>query len=88
MGEVERVYTIPLRDAYTAPRKKRAKVAVRIVREFIKRHMKVEVVKISPELNEIIWSRSAEKPPRRVKVRAKVIEEGVAEVEPAEAGES
>ncbi|HDD33882.1 MAG: 50S ribosomal protein L31e [Thermoprotei archaeon] len=88
MSEVERVYTIPLRDAYTAPRKKRAKVAVRIVRDFIKRHMKVEVVKISPKLNEIIWSRSAEKPPRRVKVRAKVIEEGVAEVEPAEAGGS
>ena len=62
MGEVERVYTIPLRDAYTAPRKKRAKVAMRIVREFIKRHMKVEVVKISPKRraesrSELKWLR-------------------------------
>lgn len=88
MSGVERVYTIPLRDAYAAPRKKRAKVAVRIVREFIKRHMRVEVVKISPKLNEALWSRSAEKPPRRARVKAKVVEEGVAEVELAEAGES
>ncbi len=80
---VERVYVIPLRDAYRAPRKKRAKVAIRIIREFVKRHLKVEEVKIGNDVNEYVWSRSIEKPPRRVKVKV-VKEEDVAEVSLAE----
>ena len=80
---VERVYVIPLRDAYRAPRKKRAKVAIRIIREFVKRHLKVEEVKIGNDVNEYVWSHSIEKPPRRVKVKV-VKEEDVAEVSLAE----
>lgn len=80
---IERIYVIPLRDAYRAPRKKRAKVAIRIIREFVKRHLKVEEVKIGNDVNEYVWSRSIEKPPRRVKVKV-VKEEDVAEVSLAE----
>lgn len=82
----ERVYTIPLRDAYRAPATKRAKVAVRLVKEFVLRHVKADVVKISPTLNEVLWARGIGKPPRRVKVRVNVSEEEemkVAQVEPA-----
>ena len=89
--EEERVYTIRLADAYRAPRTKRAKVAIRLIREFVSRHLKADVVRISPELNEKIWSRGIKKPPRKVKVKVKVTSEDeirVAEVELAEGSEA
>ncbi len=63
------IHTIPLRDAWKAARKKRAARAVRIVKEYAKRHSKRENVKIGLELNHKIWERGAEKPPRRVRVQ-------------------
>ncbi|MEM2739253.1 MAG: 50S ribosomal protein L31e [Candidatus Bathyarchaeia archaeon] len=84
----ERIYTIPLRDAWRAPWTDRAPTAVKIVKRFIERHLRVEAeegsrVRISEELNRLIWSRGREKPPRRVKVRV-VKEEDVYTVYPAE----
>ncbi|MGQ4870323.1 MAG: 50S ribosomal protein L31e [Candidatus Thorarchaeota archaeon] len=67
----ERIYTVPLRKAYwTGSRLRRAKRAVRILREFIERHMKPEEIHIQPEVNEKIWSRGIQKPPRRIRIRA------------------
>ncbi len=83
----EGIYTIPLRDAYRAPWTKRAKVAVRLVREFVARHVKPDIVKIDPEVNELIWSRGIKRPPRRIRVKVVVREEEgvrVAEVKPVE----
>ena len=71
---LERSYVVPLRKAYSVPRKKRANVAVRILREFVARHTKADEVWISNRVNEYIWSRSAEKPPRRVPISVKVYE--------------
>jgi len=68
-GEHRRSYTISLRKAYSVPRPKRAKVAVRLVREFVERHLhNPEKVVIHEKVNEELWSRSIEKPPRRIKV--------------------
>lgn len=78
---LERIYTIPLRRAYYVPRKKRANKAIRLIREFVKRHLHVTEVKISQELNEYIWSRNCEKPPRKVKVIVKKIDEDTATVD-------
>jgi large subunit ribosomal protein L31e len=80
----ERFYTIPLGKAWLVPPNKRAPKAIRIIRDFIKRHMKLEAKKeaeegeeaepkrliISNEVNERIWSRGIEKPPRKIRVRA------------------
>lgn len=66
----ERVYTIPLGRVWISPRKKRSPRAVRIVRAFIQRHMKPEALVVSNEVNERIWGRGIEKPPRRLRVRA------------------
>ena len=67
----ERIYTVPLRKAYwTGSRLKRANRSVRILKEFVERHMKPEELLIQPEVNEIIWSRGMQKPPRRVRIRA------------------
>ena len=85
----ERIYTIPLRRAWDVPRKKRAPKAMRIIKAFIKRHMKVGELTIDEEgeeeggriiidneVNEKIWNRGIEKPPRRVRIRAAKDEEG------------
>jgi len=65
---LKRLYIVPLVKAWAAPRKKRVPRAVRLLKEFAKRHMKAEEVWISNAVNEILWRRGIEKPPRRVKV--------------------
>jgi large subunit ribosomal protein L31e len=79
----ERVYTIPLGKALVRPPKKRAPRAIQLIRAFITKHMKLEIrleeeeeegelpkLTISKEVNEKIWGRGIEKPPRKVRVRA------------------
>jgi large subunit ribosomal protein L31e len=90
----ERFYTIPLRKAWISQRKKRAPRAMRIIRSFVEKHMKIrtevegeeeaEVLVISNEVNEKIWSRGIEKPPRKIRVRAVKDKEGVITVHLAE----
>jgi len=90
----ERFYTIPLRKAWIYPRKKRAPKAMRIVKGFVRKHMKLrtevegeeeaEKLVISDEVNEKIWGRGIEKPPRKIRVRAVKDKEGVITVHLAE----
>jgi len=72
----EKFYTINLKDVWKAPRIKRAPKAVKIVKDFVKRRMKVDDVKISNAVNEAIWKRSIKKPPRKIKIRAVKDKEG------------
>ena len=89
----EKIYTIPLGRAWMSPRKKRAPKAIRLIKSFIQRHMKIkteveeeeaERLVISNEVNEKIWSRGIEKPPRKIRVRATKDKEGVITVYLAE----
>ena len=66
----ERIYIIPLAKARRGPRNKRAKKAIRYFREFMERHFKPESLIISQEVNEKIWARGIQKPPRKIKIRA------------------
>ena len=67
----ERIYTVPLRRAYwTGSRLRRSNRAVRILKKFVERHMKPEELLIQPEVNERIWNRGIQKPPRRIRIRA------------------
>lgn len=72
----ERIYTIPLRRAWISPRKKRTPRAVRLVKAFIQRHMKPDALVMSNEVNERLWRRSIQKPPRKIRVRAVRDKEG------------
>jgi len=72
----ERTYTIPLRRAWVSPRNKRAPKAIRLVKSFVQRHMKPEALVVRNEVNERIWSRGIENPPRRIRVRAVKDREG------------
>lgn len=82
--EEERVYTIPLRKVWSVPRTQRAPRAIRAVREFVGQHMKArtEDVWVDPRLNEILWARGREKPPRRVQVKVIKLEDETVEVSP------
>ena len=65
----ERIYTINLRkDFIKVARWRRANRAIRFIKNFIKRHLKVEEVRIGKDLNEYVWYRSRENPPARVRV--------------------
>jgi large subunit ribosomal protein L31e len=86
----ERFYTIPLGKAWIAPRKKRAPKAARIVKSFVMKHMKVQTeaegeeeperLVIDNEVNEKLWNRGIEKPPRKIRVRVVKDKEGVVTV--------
>ena len=66
----ERIYIIPLAKARKGPRTKWANKSVRYLKEFMERHFKPESLIISQEVNERIWSRGIQKPPRKLRVRA------------------
>ncbi len=85
----ERTYTIPLGKALIRPPKKRAPRAMHMIRAFITKHMKLTAtlgddeeeqelpaLVISKEVNEKVWSRGIEKPPRKIRVRAAKDSEG------------
>ncbi len=80
VSELERVYTIPLRDAHHGKRSKRADRAVRNVRDFLTRHMKSQNIWISGEVNEALWARGKYTIPSKIRVRATRFADGVVEV--------
>jgi len=82
----ERVYTVPLGRVWLVPRKGRSPKALRMLRGFIQRHMKIadDSLVISNEVNEKIWSRGIEKPPRKIRIRAVKDKEGTVTVRLAE----
>jgi len=93
----ERIYTIPLGKAWIMPPNKRAPRAMRIIRGFVTKHMKLETageeeeeetpkrLVINSDVNEKVWSRGIEKPPRKIRVRAAKDKEGNITVYLAEA---
>lgn len=79
-NKIEREYVIPLRSkCKRVPRYKKTNKAIKTIREFLVRHMKIRdrdlsKIKIDKYLNEEIWFRGIKKPPAKIKV--KVIKEG------------
>ena len=69
MATIERIYTIPLRrGTLLAPRTRRAKKAILVLRKFIAHHMKSEDISLSQTLNEHIWQNGMRNPILRVTV--------------------
>ena len=77
-----RFYTIPLQKALVRPPKKRAPRAMQLIKIFVTKHMKLTMkvseeeeeeelpqLVISKEVNEKVWDRGIEKPPRKIKTR-------------------
>ena len=87
--ELERVYVVPMRRGFLkVPAYRRAKKAIKTLKEFLAKHMKVEdrnlsKVKIDIYLNNEIWFKGIKKPLSKVKVLAKKID-GIVYAELAE----
>jgi ribosomal protein L31E len=79
----EREYIINLRsEVLKAPRYKRTPKAIKALKMFIARHMRVaerdvEKVKLSKWLNLEMWHRGIQNPPMKVKVKVKKVGENV-----------
>jgi len=91
----EKTYTIPLAKALIMPPRKRVPRAIRMIKAYIRKHMKVPLraeddeeapkITLTNQLNERIWGRGIEKPPRKIRVRATKDKDGNVTVHLAEA---
>jgi large subunit ribosomal protein L31e len=81
MSEIEenltRVYTINLGKAWITPQYKRTDRVINMIKEFAKKHMKSEEIKIDQDLNRQIWRRGKTNPPRKVRVKMVKDEDGM-----------
>ncbi|MGC8569290.1 MAG: 50S ribosomal protein L31e [Nitrososphaeria archaeon] len=68
----ESLVTVSFRKVYSLPVYKRSRKAVRRLRREIMRKFKVNEVKISPEVNEALWSRGDKLEIRRISVKVNV----------------
>lgn len=86
--EIERIYVIPLRRAKVGRSSLAAPRAVKEVRSFLTKHMKVDSddVWIDDSLNRELWSRGKFKIPSKIRVRAVKFEDGVVEATIPELG--
>jgi large subunit ribosomal protein L31e len=79
----ERILVVNMKQLVRVPRTQRAPRASRLLQSIIARVTKANEVKISNEVNEILWSRGIEKPPRKIKVKLVKDEEGIVTAFPA-----
>jgi len=84
--KITREYVIPLRERGRAvPSYKKTPKAIKTIKEFLVRHMKIEnrdlsKIKIDKYLNEQMWFRGIKKPPAKIKVKA-IKEKDIVKVE-------
>lgn len=84
MAKIERTYNIPLRKGFaTAPRYRKTKKAVIVLKEFIAKHMKVpfENIRLGRNLNHEVWEKGYRHPPHHVKVTLVKDDEGIVKAE-------
>jgi len=74
--ELERVYTIPLGKVLLSPDNQRAKRAINMIKEFARKHMKTQEIRIDEDVNHLVWSRGIRRPPRKIRVLLTKAEEG------------
>ena len=81
---VSRIYTINFGKALLTPRYRRTDRVVNMIREFARKHMKTDEVKLDQELNRHVWKKGKANPPRRLRVRMMKDEDGIVVVSPYE----
>src|SRR4030042_7021961 len=64
-----RIDTVNLTKAWDTPKYRRTDRVINIIKEFTKRHMQTNKIKIDQDLNRDIWSRGKRNPPRKIRLR-------------------
>lgn len=68
--KIEREYIINLRRSFLkAPKYKRAERSVTAVKDFLKRHMKSDDIKLGKYLNLAIWKNGPRNPPAKIHIK-------------------
>ena len=91
----EKTYTIPLGKALIMPPRRRAPRAMRMIKAYVMKNMKIPSraeeedeeppkLTITEQVNERVWDRGIEKPPRKIRVRATKDKDGNVTVHLAE----
>ena len=79
---LEREYNVPLRKGWLkAPRYKRSKKAVTVLKQFLEKHMKSDDVKLGMHVNQHIWKHGIKNPPHHVKVKVLKFDDGSVKAE-------
>jgi large subunit ribosomal protein L31e len=79
---IKRTYNIPLRKEFQkAPYYKKSKKAIAGLIDFLKKHMKSDIIKVGKNLNEKIWKNGIRNPPHHIEVTAIKGDDGVVNVE-------
>jgi len=67
-------YMVPLKRAYDKPRTRRSNVAVKEIFDFLWKHTRKrkEDIILSKEVNEYVWKRGIQKPPRKIPISIKI----------------
>ncbi len=76
MSETERIYTVPLKEAWNAQRYRRSEKAMMVLKAFAVRHMKASTVTVDTAVNQAVWARGIKSPPRRIRVKMTKDDEG------------
>jgi large subunit ribosomal protein L31e len=84
MSELERIYTVPLKEAWNAQRYRRSERAMMVLKAFAKRHMKAETITVDTTVNEAIWARGIKSPPHKIRVKMTKDDEGKVTITMAE----
>ena len=74
--ELERVYTIPLGKVLLSQSQHRSVRAINMIREFARKHMKTQEIKIDEEVAHLIWSKGVRSPPRKIRVKMVKTDDG------------
>ena len=74
--EMERVYTIPLGKVLLSQSQHRSVRAINMIREFARKHMKTQEIKIDEEVAHLVWSKGVRSPPRKIRVRMTKTDDG------------
>lgn len=78
----ERIFTINLGKEFRKySRLEKSKRSVAKVRNFLKRHMKSDDIKIGSSINEEIWKKGDQSPPPKIRIKAIKTDEGVVRAE-------
>jgi len=85
---IERIYVVPLRNIKHGRSSVAAPRAVKQVRSYLTKHMKVQQddIWIDESLNKHLWSKGKTKIPSKIRVRAVKFEDGVVEASLPELG--
>ena len=74
---LERDYTIPLRNTLAAPRTNRAPSALRLIRNYLTKHMKGAETVVGESINLAVWEHGAQNIPEKVRVHCMKDDKGI-----------